>query len=131
MKGGGHFSPDKPTMGRLVKVVPSKKARKKYDAVFDDGDVVSFGAKGYSDFTEHHDAKRKESYLARHSRQEDWQDPKKAGTLARFLLWNKPTLSESIKDFKRKFHGEQQEEQAQEEEQQEDHNVKRKKEDHE
>lgn len=90
-------------MTRLVKVVKSKKPRKKYDAVFDDGDVVSFGATGYSDFTQHHDESRKKAYMRRHKRQEDWSNPKTAGTLSRYILWNKPTLSESVKDFKQRF----------------------------
>jgi hypothetical protein len=38
-----------------VVIRPSKKLDKKMDAVFPDGKVISFGAKGYSDFTIHKD----------------------------------------------------------------------------
>jgi len=81
---------------------------KKFDAVFtkDDGKqkVVPFGAKGYSDFTKNHDEARKERYIERHEKRENFNDPMTAGALSRFLLWNKPTLQQSIKDFKNRFH---------------------------
>jgi len=76
-------------------------------AVFDLGDgrtkTTHFGAKGYQDFTQHHSNLRKMLYLARHRSNENWNDPTSAGALSRYLLWNKPTLSASIEDFKRKF----------------------------
>jgi hypothetical protein len=34
-----------------------------YDATFSDGSVVSFGAAGYSDFTQHKDEARKQNYI--------------------------------------------------------------------
>jgi hypothetical protein len=99
-------------MVKLIKIVPSKKALKKYDAHFDIGDgkvkVVSFGAikengEAYSDFTKHHDEARKERYIERHSRNESFTNPMTPATLARFILWNKTTLSASIADYKRRF----------------------------
>jgi hypothetical protein len=41
-------------MNEIV-IRPSKKRDKKFDAQLPDGKVVSFGAKGYSDFTLHKD----------------------------------------------------------------------------
>ena len=38
-----------------VVIRPSTKSGKKLDAVFQNGRVVSFGAKDYQDFTTHHD----------------------------------------------------------------------------
>jgi hypothetical protein len=35
---------------------------------------------------------KKESYLARHRENEDWNDVMSAGALSRWILWNKPTL---------------------------------------
>ena len=61
-----------------------------------------FGAKGYEDFTTHHDEKRKERYINRH-KHEDWTDPKKAGTLSRYILWNKKTIKSSFDDYKNRF----------------------------
>ena len=73
---------------------PNKKKTKK---------TIHFGAEGMSDFTIHKDTKRKERYLARHRKREDWNNPKTAGALSRWILWNKPTLDGSIKDFKKRF----------------------------
>jgi hypothetical protein len=70
---------------------------KKWTAVFPDGKRVSFGAKGYQDYTMHHDRIRMERYLARHEKNEDWDDPYTPGWWARWLLWSKPTMREAIK----------------------------------
>lgn len=75
----------------------------KYLAVFDDGDKVKFGAIGYEDYTQHKDKDRKRLYLNRHKKREDWNDPKSAGALSRWILWNKPTLEASIKHYVKKF----------------------------
>jgi hypothetical protein len=85
---------------------------KKYDAFFSDDEgrhkKVSFGAirpngEPYEDFTMHGDEERKKNYLARHYRREDWNNFLSAGSLSRYLLWNKKSLEESIKDFKKRF----------------------------
>jgi hypothetical protein len=87
----------------MVTIKPSTRADKKYMAIFKDGTVTHFGAKGFEDFTTHRDEKRKELYIKRHRPNEDWTNPKAAGTLARFILWNLPTLSASIADYKKRF----------------------------
>ena len=57
-----------------------------------------------SDFTMHKDTERKERYLQRHKGMgEDWSNPLTAGFYATNLLWNKPSLSETIKDTNRIF----------------------------
>lgn len=94
---------------KLKTIRPSHRPEKKWDAVFErsDGSFITqpFGQKGYSDYTKHRDPARKERYIARHKRMgEDWNDPTRAGTLSRYILWNKKTLRASIQDFKRKFH---------------------------
>ena len=92
---------------KLLKVIPSTNKVKKYTAVFlkDDGKEkkVSFGAKGYSDFTIHKDEKRKESYRSRHKKDLDTKDPTRAGFLSYYILWNKTSLKASIADYKRMF----------------------------
>ena len=65
--------------------------------------LVRFGANGYSDFTIHKDEKRKQMYLSRHRKNENWNDPFTAGALSRWLLWNKKTLNDSFHDFVKKF----------------------------
>lgn len=76
----------------------------KYVAVFDDGHHVPFGALGYSDFIHHQDPERKKRYLNRHRKKEDWNNPRTPGALSRWILWNKPTLEASIKDYVKRFH---------------------------
>lgn len=92
---------------KLLRIVPSNNKDKKYDAVFSkDGreKTIPFGASGYIDYTKApHDEKRKELYLKRHSKNENWNNPLSAGSLSKHILWNKPSLKESIKDFKNKF----------------------------
>jgi hypothetical protein len=92
---------------KLLSVVPSKRSGKKYDAVFesDTGRTkrVSFGAAGMDDFTKTGDEERKRLYLIRHKARENWDKPDTPGALSRWLLWNKPTLEESIRDFRRRF----------------------------
>lgn len=93
---------------RLKTIRKSHKKEKKFDAVFEypggDTKTVSFGLKPYSDFTKHKDVTRRARYLKRHSGMgENWNDPTTPGALSKWILWNKPTLRGSIKDFKRRF----------------------------
>lgn len=66
---------------------------------------VQFGAKGYSDFTKHKDEERKSRYVSRHKARENWarSGATTAGFWARWLLWNKPSLTSSMADIKRRF----------------------------
>ena len=93
---------------RLKTIRKSHKKEKKFDAVFvyPDGHqkVVPFGQRGYSDFTKHKDKTRKARYLKRHSGMgEHWNKPDTPGALSKWILWNKPSFKESLKDFKKKF----------------------------
>ena len=80
---------------------------KKWDAIFEkEGKekVVSFGARGYSDFTKHKNVTRKARYIKRHSGMgEHWNKPDTPGALSRWILWNKPTLKGSLRDFRKRF----------------------------
>ncbi len=90
-----------------VIIKPSLLKGKKKTAVFTMSDgsrrTVHFGAAGMSDFTKNKDEDRKKRYIDRHRARENWNDPLTAGALSRWVLWNKPTLKESILDFKRRF----------------------------
>ena len=93
---------------RLKTIRKSHKKEKKLDAIFEYPDghtkTVPFGQKGYSDFTKHKDTTRRKRYLDRHSGMgENWNDPTTPGALSKWILWNKPTLRGSIKDFKKRF----------------------------
>ena len=92
----------------LKAIRKSHRPEKKWDAVFVKPDgreiVTPFGARGMSDFTKHKDVTRRARYLRRHKGMgENWNDPTTPGALSRWVLWNKPTLRGSIKDFKRRF----------------------------
>jgi hypothetical protein len=67
--------------------------------------TIHFGADGYSDFTKHKDPQRKKRYLARHRTRENWTRSgiHTAGFWSRWLLWNQPTLTASIRDIERRF----------------------------
>jgi hypothetical protein len=88
----------------MVRFFKATDKTHKYVAVFDNPpEVVKFGAFGYDDFTITNDIKQKKAYLARHRKRENWDDPRSAGALSRFILWNKPTIEESIDDYVRRF----------------------------
>ena len=84
-----------------VVVKESTQKGKKYMAKMPDK-TVHFGAKGYEDSTQHKDENRKEDYLKRHRRNEDWNDPSTAGFWAKHLLWTKPTLQKAAKALRTK-----------------------------
>lgn len=100
----------------FIMLQKSHRPDKKYDAILEvDGvkHTVPFGAKKeidgkwlpYSDFTVHKDEARKQRYITRHNRHEDWTA---AGILtpgfwSRWILWNRPTLKASLADTLRRF----------------------------
>ena len=88
---------------KLVSIKVSTRPEKKYMATFNDGTVIHFGARGMSDFTKHKDPERKQRYINRHRKRENWNDPKTAGALSLYILWNKETLRASIADYKKRF----------------------------
>ena len=81
----------------------SKNKNKKYDARIDGKKTVSFGAAGMSDFTKHKDTERKQRYIDRHKSRENWNDHNTAGFYSTNLLWNKKTLTASIRDTNSRF----------------------------
>jgi len=93
----------------FVQLSKSDQEGKKYKAVFYKEEnrqkikTTHFGAVGYQDFTQHKDEDRKQAYLARHKKNEDWNDYMSAGSLSKHLLWSKPSLSASYNDYIRKF----------------------------
>ena len=90
-----------------VVITKSKKPDKKYDARIDGSKTVSFGQKGASDFTKHKDTERKNRYIDRHKKNENWNasGAKTAGFYSKHVLWNKPTLKASIDDINKRFKG--------------------------
>jgi hypothetical protein len=90
-----------------VKFSKSDIEGKKMKAVFYDGDkkvkTTHFGSASGSSFINHKDEKIKDAWLARHKVNENWNDYMSAGSLARYILWNKETITSSIEDYKKRF----------------------------
>jgi hypothetical protein len=84
-------------------IKPSRRKDKKYDAVIDGSKTVSFGQKGFEDYTIHKDSERKQRYIQRHKKAEDWSNPKTAGFWSRWAIWEKPTLKEAVSNINKKF----------------------------
>jgi len=92
-------------MTSVIKLSRSSRKDKKYQAVVGN-QTVHFGATGYSDYTLHKDPERKQRYIKRHSRgNENWNKTgiNTPGFWARWLLWNKPSISSSVKDIEKRF----------------------------
>jgi len=89
---------------KLVSITKSDREGKKLKALFSDPKkTVHFGQEGSKTYIDHNDDAKKSAYLARHEPNETWSDPTTAGSLSRYILWNKKTLKASINDFKSKF----------------------------
>ena len=91
-----------------VNITKSTRQGKKMVAIFYDEakkkvKTTHFGASVYEDYTGHQDLQRKMNYLERHEKRENWNDYMTAGSLSRWILWNRPSLNESVKDYMRKF----------------------------
>ena len=91
---------------KLVSIKKSNKSGKKLMATFETNGrkkVIHFGAAGMSDLTKHHDRERRNRYITRHRKDLRTGNPARAGYLSMFVLWNKPSLQASIRDYKRRL----------------------------
>ncbi len=96
-----------------VKIRPSRKSNKKYEAIIvteNTGEIntVHFGDNRYGDFTKTKDINKKRLYLTRHEKNEDWSIDgiKSAGFWSRWILWNKTSVKKSVRDVNRRFSNE-------------------------
>lgn len=89
----------------IVELQKQTKGIKKWKARINMKKTVSFGARSYSDFTKHKDAKRQKRYIKRHKAKESWTKSgiKTAGFWSRWLLWNKTSIKASAKNIESKF----------------------------
>lgn len=93
----------------MIKVIKFKKLKgdkKKYSITFDKNGkkyTRKFGSAGMSDFTKHKDRERRERYISRHKKDLKTNDPMRPGYLSMYILWNKPTVSASLADYKRRL----------------------------
>lgn len=91
-----------------TQLLKATNGKNKYTMIFYDHlrkkiKTINFGAVGYEDYTTHQDMARKQNYLSRHEKNEDWSNPMTSGALSRWILWNRTSLSTSYKDFRSKF----------------------------
>lgn len=98
-------------MAKLISFTRSDNPEKKYKVVIErDGreKTIHFGASGYKDYTSFSPLEReqrKRNYITRHKDKEDWSASgiDTAGFWAKNILWNKPTISASLADVRRRF----------------------------
>ena len=97
------YHEDKPV---LIHVEEINDRDKRFLAIFSNGKMTKFGLAfpQIGTFIDHKNNTLKRNYIKRHARDLRTNDYKKAGYLSMFLLWNKPTLEESIKDFNQRIH---------------------------
>jgi hypothetical protein len=91
---------------KLLSIKKSPKSHKKLRATFEVNGkkrTTDFGAAGMSDYTRHRDKERRSRYIKRHSKDLRTNDPTRAGYLSMYVLWNKPTVKQSISDYKKRL----------------------------
>ena len=92
-----------------IEISKASNPIKKYKAVIQQPSgrtkTIHFGQAGASDMTQHKNEQRKNNYIQRHAKREDWTASgyDTAGWMSRYILWNKPTITESIKDTNSRF----------------------------
>ena len=79
----------------------SDKPEKKYYKITNTNKKIYFGAAGYEDFTTHKDEERKQRYIARHKKNEDWNDINTAGFWSYHYLWHFPTKKQAYENIKK------------------------------
>ena len=92
-------------MKQLISVELSRRANKRFVATFViNGKVtyVHFGAKSPDTYIDHHDQKRKNSFLARTRNYK--KNPLSPGNLAKGLLWGDyPNLEQNLAAYKKEY----------------------------
>ena len=91
-----------------ITISKSDKKDNKFKAIVKHDDrkkTVHFGQAGASDMTQHGDEERKDRYISRHRKREDWTKSgiDAAGFYSKHLLWNKDSFDKSFKNLKKKF----------------------------
>ena len=81
----------------------SDKPSKIFFIITNTGKKIYFGAAGYKDFTTHKDEERKQRYIARHKKNEDWNDINSAGFWSYHYLWHFSTKKQAYENIKKKY----------------------------
>jgi len=87
-----------------MKIEKSTRTGKRFKVTFANGKTVHFGQAGGKTYIDEGNKEKREAYLARHKKRENWSDPYSAGSLSRYLLWGDSTsLEANHQAFMRKF----------------------------
>jgi hypothetical protein len=101
-------------MYKFIKLQKPNNPKYKYEAIFINLETnkekkVPFGASDYNDYiiynkigSKEEADKHKERYQKRHQK-DNITDPLTPGSLSWYLLWGKPTLGASLRDYLKKF----------------------------
>ncbi|MGL5713455.1 MAG: DUF5754 family protein [Paraclostridium sp.] len=82
----------------------SYRKDKRFMARFRGGILVHFGSKNGETYIDHNDDLKRDNYIKRHRRlNENWNNKYSPGALSRWILWEKKSLPEAIKFYKKKF----------------------------
>ena len=89
----------------MLEFVEEINESKRFKAYFSDGKTARFGQTNpkKGKFIDHKDKELKKNYIKRHLKDLETNDYRRAGYLSMFLLWNKSTLRESVKDFNKRI----------------------------
>lgn len=95
-------------MAKLISVIKYRgKSPKRFSATFEDSTgatkKISFGQRFGETFIDHGDLEKRKNYIARHRPRENWDDPYSAGALSRWLLWEKRSLPDAVREYKIRF----------------------------
>jgi hypothetical protein len=97
---------------KIIDFKPANDKHHKYIVVLKDKDSIyriKFGAYGMKDYTIYNSEKNpdadkhKERYIKRHQKKENWNDRLSKGFWSKHILWNKPTIKESLEDVIEKY----------------------------
>ena len=88
-----------------MKIENSRQANKRFVAIFSDGTRVNFGQKDGSTYIDgNRTEKVRQNYISRHAVREDFNNPKTAGSLSRWILWGESkSLDKNHNDYMKKF----------------------------
>lgn len=89
----------------MIEIFKANDGKHKYYTIYN-GKKIYFGALGYMDYIQYYQKygkevadKKKKAYIARHKVNEKWNNKNTSGYYARWVLWNKPTIQESLRSI--------------------------------
>jgi hypothetical protein len=89
---------------KIARLSKSNRKGKRFTVIYD-GKTIHFGSDVGKTFIDHGDALVKENWIKRHKKAngDKFNDFTTAMAWSNWLLWNKPTLKQSIKDIADRF----------------------------